>query len=894
MIHSSPIALDSQVTMDRTSVPSRLPMRKPDREDTSSEFLARRALLITLAVAWFGAWLGILGARLGTVAENELILISCSLGFSTVILTILLLFRGIALQAVATISTVGFAVNLCAGMVIAVFGPGEHLNLFVYLVWFFPLLLFNKLVNRTAVSHTLARILLLAPILSVAGLSPRLIQIFKTQPLILLTVYCLSYAGFGLMLDIITRYREGFVVERERAESLKAASKVLESISDCFLSLDTRSNLIYLNDAACAELGVERQAALNDSFENAVPGFFSQTMHDGIEEAFWKATATVFEAQNANQDRWYMVRCYPRQDGMSIHFRNITDFVSSRRKLEEARNSLQQQATLLDEARDAILVVDTEWRIRYWNKGAERLYGWTPEEAMGRYAEEIFGYAAEDLQERAACILQNGAWAGEILQRHRDGRLLTVESHCTAMMEKNGIPRSVLAINTDITRRKATEARIEQLAFYDPLTGLPNRLLLRERLVKAQTTTSLRRTMGALLLIDLDDFKTVNDTLGQGTGDMLLEQVALRLMQCSLATDSVARLGSDEFVIMLEGLSNDDRMAAAGATVVGNRILEAFLRPYSIGSHETECTASIGITLFSGTTNSEEMLIKQADLAMYRAKSQGGNRLCFFEPSMQTYVDSRASLRSDIRRALANNELELHYQPQVDSSGRVVGAESLLRWRHPQRGMIPPAEFIPLAEEGGLIIDLGRWVLETACAQIASWASNPAMEGLDVAVNVSPCQFFDSNFVSLVLEVLRKSGANSHRLTIELTESSMIEKGSDTIAKMETLKVCGIRFSLDDFGTGYSSLSHLKRLPLDQLKIDGSFVADMLTDSKDASITRTIIMLGKSLNLTVIAEGVETEWQRDFLEVEDCNVYQGYLFSKPLSAGEFEAYVAHQ
>jgi len=533
-----------------------------------------------------------------------------------------------------------------------------------------------------------------------------------------------------------------------------------------------------------------------------------------------------------------------------------------------------------------------DWRVRYWNKGAERLYGWTSEEAIGQHAEEIFGYTADTMHERAACVLKKGEWAGEILQRHRDGHLLTVESHCTAVKEANGVPRSVLAINTDITRRKATEARIEQLAFYDPLTGLPNRMLLRERLAKAQTTTAQRHTMGALLLVDLDDFKTVNETLGHDAGDRLLEQVALRLMQCSLATDSVARLGDDEFVIMLEGLSNDDRMAAAGAKVVADRILQAFVRPYTLGPHQTECTTSIGVTLFSGKVNSEEALMKQADLAMHRAKSQGGNGLCLFEPAMQTYVDTRASLRSDIRRALANKEFELHYQPQVDSSGRVTGAESLLRWHHPQRGIVPPSEFIPLAEEGGLIIELGRWVLETACTQLASWASNPETEGLKVSVNVSPRQFFDSNFVSLVLEVLRKSGANSQRLTIELTESSMIEKINDTVAKMETLKVCGIGFSLDDFGIGYSSLTHLKRLPLDQLKIDRSFVADILTDHKDASIARTIIMLGKSLNLTVIAEGVETEWQRKFLEVEGCSIYQGYLFSKALTAREFEAYLA--
>jgi len=323
----------------------------------------------------------------------------------------------------------------------------------------------------------------------------------------------------------------------------------------------------------------------------------------------------------------------------------------------------------------------------------------------------------------------------------------------------------------------------------------------------------------------------------------------------------------------------------------GNSILEAFRLPFTLGSYESEAKASIGITLFSGASNTVDQLLKQADLAMYRAKAKGRNGLCFFEPGMQTEVENRAGLRLDLCRALQNDEFQLHYQPQVNSNAVVIGTEALIRWFHPLRGRVPPDQFIPLAEEAGLIVELGRWVLETACLQIAAWSINPSMETLSVAVNVSVRQLLDPQFVNLVREILRTSGANPRRLKLEVTESSTMEKVSDVIAIMTELKMDGVSFSLDDFGTGYSSLSHLQYLPLDQLKIDRSFVNNVLTHPKDASITRTIIMLGSSLGLSVIAEGVETEAQRAFLEAEGCLLYQGFLYSPAVTAAQFEAFV---
>jgi len=872
-----------------------LPMREPILADGTSTALARRALWITLTFGWLGAWLGVVGSWMGTVAGYERALIFCSLFFSSGALFSLIFFRRMTLQTVATVSTIGFSINLCAGMMIAAFGAGDPLNFFVYLVWFFPLLVFNKLVNRPAVGRFLAKFILIAPLLSVVCLLPRLISDFTTTPLILLAVYCVSYLGFAVMLDAVTRYREELVVERERAESLKLEAEVLESISDCFISIDAEFRLIYLNDAACTEFEVLRRVALKDTLEHVAPGFFSRSMRTGIESAFANARAGIFEAQHNEKDIWYVARCYPRPNGMSIYFHNITESVLSRRELERAQNSIREQAELLDKAQDAIFVVDMDYRIRYWNKSAERLYGWNSTDVAGALVADIFHDENLDMNAHMASTLKDGDWAGEISQRHSDGSTLTVESHLTLVKSEDGTPRSILALNTDITKRKAAEAKMERLAFYDTLTDLPNRQLLRETLDRALNAAARQKTTGALLFIDQDDFKTLNDTLGHYVGDLLLQQVASRLLSCTRKTDTVARLGGDEFVVMLEGLSNNEKKAAAAAKRISDKILEAFQQPYNLSVHQNESTASIGITLFSGLSDTADDLLKRADLAMYRAKSQGRNVMCFFDPEMQTYVTRRAALRADLRRALQNDEFELFYQPQVNSDGFVRSAEALLRWRHPQRGMVPPNEFIPLAEDGGLIVELGSWVLETACAQLSKWAHDPMLEGLSVAVNVSLRQLLDTNFVNLVLEVLRKSGANPCRLKLEITESSMLDKPDETIAKIEALKIRGIGFSLDDFGTGYSSLSHLKRLPLDQLKVDRAFITDLLVNDKDASIARTIITLGRNLNLTVIAEGVETEGQRQFLEREGCHIYQRFLYSPAVTVSKFENFVAaHQ
>ena len=858
----------------------------------SSSLLARRTLAVATVIALVGALLGTIGIRQGIVTGLEIPLILSAVVYGVGALGLQRFAPRVPFARLAAVSTLYFTAYLVAGTLVALGGGANHIDAFIYLVWFFPLLVFNKLVNLPVAARIFARCIIASPLLIAVCGAAWIRADFAPQLQFLVAAMCLSYLCFASLLDSVTRYREEFVAEQGRAEALKLQSRMLESISDCFLSLDSELRLTYLNDAACAEFGVERGAALDAELATVASGFMTEPIRTTLEAAIQSGEASVLEASDDSGERWYELRAFPRTDGLSVYFRNVTEAVVARRRLDEAARTLREQAELLDKAQDAILVADMNGTLIYWNKGAEALYGWSGGDAVGRTFDEIFGAEPDAGEARLAALHDSGEWTGERSQRGRDGRPLIVESRCTLVRADDGTPRSILAINTDITNRKAAEAKVQRLAFYDVLTELPNRLLLRERLEKALAAAERGRSTGALLFIDLDDFKLLNDTLGHDVGDRFLAHVARRLTECVRVNDTVARLGGDEFVVMLEGLNADTRMAAAEAKAVGDKILSVFGAPFYVGDFEHNSTASIGITLFPAPLDTVDDLLKRADLAMYRAKAQGRNTLCFFDPGMQAFVESRSALQADLRRALLNREFELRYQPQVDVTGAVIGAEALLRWQHAEHGWVSPAEFIPLAESAGLIVELGRFVLETACAQIARWSLQPATAGLTIAVNVSLRQFLDANFVNVVLDTLGATGIDPRRLKLEITESSAMENADDTIAKMTALRARDVGFSLDDFGTGYSSLSHLKRLPLDQLKIDRGFVTGVLTDPKDASIVRTLITLGRNLDLLVIAEGVETAGQRDFLEREGCGVYQGFLFSPALSATDFERFVA--
>lgn len=443
-------------------------------------------------------------------------------------------------------------------------------------------------------------------------------------------------------------------------------------------------------------------------------------------------------------------------------------------------------------------------------------------------------------------------------------------------------------LTRDIARRKEAEETIEQLAFYDSLTGLPNRRLFKDRLNHCFAANSRHRVYGALLFIDLDHFKTLNDLRGHTIGDALLVMAAARLKDCLRQAETLARLGGDEFVVILEDLSDQPAQAASNAEILGHKFLNVLSQPYILSGKEYFGTASIGVSLFHTQEINAEELLKRADTAMYQAKNKGRNTLRFYDPTMQAALETRMELEKDLRKALAENQFKLFYQPQVDATGKIFGAEALIRWQSPTKGLVTPYEFIGLAEDTGLILPIGKWVLETACDQLKAWEKNPLTAELQLAVNVSARQLHEDNFAEHVLQTIASKQIKPSLLKLELTESMVLNEIDSVIAKMHTLGNAGVRFSMDDFGTGYSSLAYLTRLPLSQLKIDRSFVKNIGVQPSDGVIVQTIIGMAQNLNMDAIAEGVETQAQHHFLREHGCRLFQGYLFGKPMPINEFE------
>ncbi|WP_371325299.1 EAL domain-containing protein [Dechloromonas sp. ZY10] len=574
-------------------------------------------------------------------------------------------------------------------------------------------------------------------------------------------------------------------------------------------------------------------------------------------------------------------------DGESWILTYMTDITA--RKLWEADLRIaatafeSQEPTLVTDANGVILRVNQAY-IDNTGYSAAELVGKTPAVLRSGRHEPAF-YAAMWRQ-----IMRDGSWRGEVWDRRKNGEIYPKWLTISAVKDEQGTVTHYVGVHHDITERKAAEERINALAFYDQLTGLPNRTLLRDRLQQAMAGSERDASYGALLFIDLDNFKTLNDTQGHEQGDQLLKIVAGRLREVIRETDTAARQGGDEFVVVISGLG-DETVAALAAEHVAEKLLAVLAQPYVLGTLVHRSSASIGVTLFLGPCFSSDELMKQADLAMYKAKAAGRNVVRFFDPAMEAAVHVRANLERDLRTALDEGQFLLHFQPQVRSDASISGAEILLRWQHPSRGMVSPADFIPLAEETDLIVPIGYWVIESACCLLVEWAANSAWQHLTLAVNVSARQFDQPDFVERVLGIIERSGAPARRLKLELTESIMAGDVDAIIGKMRRLGAVGVGFSLDDFGTGYSSLSYLKLLPLDQLKIDQSFVRDVLTDANDAAIARTVVALAGSLGLEVIAEGVETAEQRDFLAASGCYNYQGYFFSRPLPLAAFRDFL---
>ncbi len=554
----------------------------------------------------------------------------------------------------------------------------------------------------------------------------------------------------------------------------------------------------------------------------------------------------------------------------------------------EATEQLRQRAVLLDQAKDAIFVKDMQHRITFWNGGAERLFGYTRDEAMGRNASELLEIAPDDVKAMVNALERTDEYSGEQRQRCKDGRYVLVHGHLTRVRDEvTRAPKAILAIWTDITQLRRDQEKVQYLAFHDQLTQLPNRVALMDRLHHALAASHRHGQHGALIFLDLDHFKNLNDTFGHDAGDLLLQQVAVRLRSSVRSVDTIARLGGDEFVLLLEELGTHQRKAAIQAETAARKIIGALSAPYDLSGRHYDCSASLGITLFDGNAPAVDELLKQADLAMYGAKQAGRNTLRFFDPRMQQLLMQRATLEAELRRASLQHEFVLHYQPQLDRDGQLRGLEALVRWRHPTRGMVLPDEFIPTAEETGLILALGRWVLQTACRQLAAWQAM-GLQQVRVSVNVSPRQLRSPDFVTDVCEALAESGADASCLKLELTESMLVDEVEETAEKMRVLRSLGVRFSLDDFGTGYSSLSILQQLPLDQLKIDQSFVHRIGSHPPDgdAAIIQSIITLGKSLHMRVIAEGIETHSQQAMLTKLGCDEFQGFLHGHSMPADE--------
>lgn len=588
---------------------------------------------------------------------------------------------------------------------------------------------------------------------------------------------------------------------------------------------------------------------------------------------------------------WFSVSWGPitNSRGSFTGFRTSGRDITERKRLEA---ELRIAAVAFDSL-EPMMVTDASSTILRVNSAFTECTGYAPDEVVGQTPRLLRSgrHDAAFFREMWDTIHRAGGWQGEIWDRRKNGEVYPKWLTISAVRGEDGVVSHYVGTHHDITERKIAEERIKELAFFDALTRLPNRSLLLDRLKQAITVSARSGACGALLFIDLDHFKTLNDTLGHDKGDRLLQEVAQRLAASVRESDTVARVGGDEFVVVLGSLGESRQEAAIEIEAVGEKILAVLGNAYQLDDVEYRSSASIGATVFRGHQTSIDELLKQADLAMYKSKERGRNALCFFDPAMQTVVLERAALEADLRRAIEENQFLLYYQAQVDGGERVTGAEALLRWQHPQRGIVPPADFIPVAEETGLILPIGSWVLETACAQLARWATRPEMADLTIAVNVSAQQLREPDFAAKVLAVIGRTGATANRLKLELTESVLVDNVQDIIEKMSALKARGVVFSLDDFGIGYSSLSYLKRLPLDQLKIDQSFVHDVLDDPNDATIAKTIVALAQSLGLGVIAEGVETEAQRDFLADAGCHAYQGYYFCRPLPIEGFENFV---
>ena len=700
-----------------------------------------------------------------------------------------------------------------------------------------------------------------------------------------------SVTDFGIVQDI-TAEREASLQLQEKLDFIqKITSRVPGMVFQFQLREDGSAWFPFVSEAVRRMFRVSPEEARRDAgyvfaaiHPDDLPEFKRSIRFASFDGASWSREFRV--KFDDGVERWLLGNAvaYREADGLLVSYGAITDITERKQTESRLRESEERLRSLNELSSDWYWETDEQFRFVRFDGYQEDRTNLPSHYSMGKTRWELgsLNLTEADWQAHRELLEARQKFQDFEIQRlDENGGSYWIAVSGMPILDDQGNFRGYRGIGRDISKRKQAEDETQRLAFYDTLTGLPNRRLLLDRLTQTLAGSARTRRHGALLFIDLDNFKDLNDTLGHDVGDRLLEQVANRLVTCIREGDTAARFGGDEFVVMLENLSEVADEAVNQVEVVGEKILTQLNRPYDLLGKQYNSSPSIGMTLFCGNQLGTDEILKRADVAMYQAKAAGRNTLRFYDPEMQAAVLARAALDADLRQGLRRQELLLYFQPVVDNQGRITGMEALVRWQHPQRGLVPPGDFIPLAEQTGLILPIGQWVLQTACHQLVAWAGQTQTRGLTIAVNVSARQFRQPDFADQVLAVLQSTGANPQRLKLELTESVLLTDVEDAIRKMGVLQAQGVHFALDDFGTGYSSLGYLKRLPLNQLKIDQSFVRDVLTDPNDAAIVRTILALARSLDLLAVAEGVETEGQYQFLADSGCTAFQGYLFGRP-------------
>ncbi len=680
----------------------------------------------------------------------------------------------------------------------------------------------------------------------------------------------------------------------EQVFSLKGADQsyriLIENMSEGALTMNTSGMIIYAN-RRFAEM-------LKSPLEKVISSQITTWVAPDSYQAFKQLLSNRGEKNNrkeldlvANDDTRVPVSLsssFPLlkeiEDMTCLLATDLTEINAYKRNEQELRI-----AAIAFNSYAGIVVTDSNNMIVQVNDAYTKTTGYAFDEIKGTELELLSSARKDD--DFYTCMLEsinkNGSWEGEVWSKRKNGEAFLSLYTINTVKDKNGVILNYVGTINDITLSNATKEKIKNLAYYDQLTLLPNRRLLMDRLTLAKASSKRNNNEGAILFLDLDYFKKINDTLGHDMGDLLLQEVAKRLSTCVREDDTVARLGGDEFVVMLEGLGPQPVAAAAQAEVVARKIIVELGRPYQLDTHEYHITPSIGVTLFNQHPSGIARLLGEADIAMYQAKKEGRNTLRFFSQNMQDAINIRAALENDLRKALDEGQFQLYYQIQVDNQNHPSGVEALIRWIHPERGFLLPSQFIQLAEEVNLVETIGEWVLETACAQLKLWQDNALTRELVLSVNVSTKQFRNTNFTSQVKDIANRHAINPKRLMLEVTESVLLEDVDAAIDCITVLKEIGIQFALDDFGTGYSSLQYLNKLPLCQLKIDQSFVSNIKT-GRNITIINTIIDMSKNLGISVIAEGVETNEQRQILQNSGCLHYQGYLFGNPIPVDQFE------